>query len=50
MVKIAFASGIRLSDIPALAGEDIDILDIGRPVLDAPLFDMRLDVLGTADN
>jgi nicotinate-nucleotide pyrophosphorylase (carboxylating) len=48
-VKIAFASGIKLSDISALADEDIDILDIGRPVLDAPLFDMRLDVLGAAD-
>lgn len=48
-VKIAFAGGIKLSDIPALADEDIDILDIGRPVIDAPLFDMRLDVIGAAD-
>lgn len=48
-VKIAFAGGIKLSDIRALADEDIDILDIGRPVLDAPLFDMRLDVVGAVD-
>lgn len=50
LVKIAFASGIKLSDIPALAGEDIDILDIGRTVIDAPLFDMRLDVLQAVDD
>ena len=50
LVKIAFASGIRLAAIPTLVGEDIDILDIGRTVLDAPLFDMRLDVLGGIDD
>ena len=50
LVKIAFASGIRLSAIPILVGEDIDILDIGRTVIDAPLFDMRLDVLGAIDD
>lgn len=50
LVKIAFASGIKLSDIPALTGEDIDILDIGRTVIDAPLLDMRLDVLGAIDD
>jgi len=50
LVKIAFASGIKLSDISALADEDIDILDIGRTVIDAPLFDMRLDVLGAVDD
>lgn len=49
LVKIAFASRIKLSDIPALAGEDIDILDIGRPVIDAPLFDIRLDVIGAVE-
>jgi nicotinate-nucleotide pyrophosphorylase (carboxylating) len=49
LVKIAFASGIKLSVIPTLVGEDIDILDIGRTVIDAPLFDMRLDVLGAID-
>lgn len=48
-IKIAFAGGIKFSDIPALAGEDIDILDIGRTVIDAPLLDMRLDVLGAID-
>jgi len=46
LVKIAFAGGIKLSDIPTLVDEEIDILDIGRTVIDAPLLDMRLDVLG----
>ena len=50
LVKIAFAGGIKLSDIPTLVGEDIDILDIGRTVIDAPLLDMRLDVLGAIDD
>jgi nicotinate-nucleotide pyrophosphorylase (carboxylating) len=46
LVKIAFAGGIGFSEMPALADEDIDILDIGRTVIDAPLLDIRLDVLG----
>lgn len=46
LVKIAFAGGIGFSEMPALVGEDIDILDIGRTVIDAPLLDIRLDVLG----
>jgi len=50
LVKIAFTGGIKLSDIPTLVGEDIDILDIGRAVIDAPLLDMRLDVLGAVDD
>ena len=44
-VKLAFAGGIKIKDIPALASEDIDILDIGAQVVDAPLLDFRLDVL-----
>ncbi|MDT8903368.1 hypothetical protein [Anaeroselena agilis] len=43
-VKIAFAQGIRLEDIPALQDKGIDILDIGVSIIDAPLLDMRLDV------
>jgi len=50
LIKIAFAGGIKLSDIPTLVDEDIDILDIGRTVIDAPLLDMRLDVLGAIDD
>ncbi len=43
-VKIAFAQGIRLEDIPTLKDKGIDILDIGVSIIDAPLLDMKLDV------
>ncbi|NJE13158.1 hypothetical protein [Thermococcus sp. LS2] len=44
-VKVAFAGGVTLSQIPLLTREDVDILDIGRAVIDAPLLDVRLDVV-----
>ena len=43
-VRLAFAKGIRIEDIPELTQCGIDILDIGCAILDAPLLDMRLDV------
>jgi nicotinate-nucleotide pyrophosphorylase (carboxylating) len=43
-VKLAFAKGVRLRDIPAMKGRGIDILDIGSEIVDAPLLDMKLDV------
>ncbi len=43
-VKLAFAKGIQILDIPTLTNCGIDILDIGCAILDAPLLDMRLDV------
>jgi nicotinate-nucleotide pyrophosphorylase (carboxylating) len=44
-VKIAFGGGIRLEDIEELKSLDADILDIGRQIVDAPLLDMRLEVV-----
>jgi nicotinate-nucleotide pyrophosphorylase (carboxylating) len=44
-VRIAFAGGIRLDDIESLKALDVDILDVGREVVDAPLLDMRMEVL-----
>jgi len=44
-VKIAFGGGIRLEDLDALKAQDVDVLDIGRQIVDAPLLDMRLEVL-----
>lgn len=44
-VKIAFAGGVKIEDIPGLAEKDIDILDIGTQIVDAPLLDFRLDVV-----
>lgn len=43
-VTIAFAGDIELDDIPAIAERDVDILDIGRAVLDAPMVDIKFDV------
>ena len=43
-VRLAFAKGIQIEDIPELTQYGIDILDIGCAILDAPLLDMRLDV------
>jgi len=43
-VQVAFAGGVQLDDIERLAEIGVDIVDIGRPIVDAPLLDMRLDV------
>ena len=44
-VKVAFAGGITLSQITSMRNEDVDILGIGRAIVDAPLLDVRLDVI-----
>jgi nicotinate-nucleotide pyrophosphorylase (carboxylating) len=44
-VKLAYAGNIELHDIPKLHKEDIDMIDIGRAIIDAPLLDMRLEVI-----
>ena len=46
-VKVAFSGGIKLEDIDNLKALDIDILCIGRQIVDAPLLDMRLEVVNT---
>lgn len=43
--NIAFGGGITLDDIYLLRDMDVDILDIGRPIADAPLLDMRLEIV-----
>lgn len=45
-VRIAFSGGLRIEDLAGLQAEDIDIIDIGRAIIDAPLLDMTLDVAG----
>lgn len=45
-VRIAFAGNVRLEDVAELKSMDVDILDVGRAIVDAPLLDMRLDVVG----
>jgi nicotinate-nucleotide pyrophosphorylase (carboxylating) len=44
-VKIAFGNNVGLDDMTALRALDIDIVDIGRAIVDAPLLDMRMEVL-----
>jgi nicotinate-nucleotide pyrophosphorylase (carboxylating) len=48
-VEIAFGGGISLQQVDKLKDLDIDILDIGRQVLDAPLLDMRFEVVAVED-
>lgn len=43
-VQIAFAGGIKLDKIEDFLDYDIDILDIGKEIVDAPLLDMKFDV------
>lgn len=45
LVRIAFAGGVHLEEIPSLADLGIQILDIGMAIVDAPLLDMKLDVV-----
>lgn len=44
-VKIAFAGGIKLNQIKQLGKLDIDVLCIGKEIVDALLLDMKLDVI-----
>jgi nicotinate-nucleotide pyrophosphorylase (carboxylating) len=48
-VRIAFSGNIRLDDVDELKGMDVDILDVGRQIVDAPLLDMRLEVIEATD-
>ena len=45
-VQLAFAGNIRMEEIPEVLDLGPDILDIGKEIIDAPLLDMRLDVIG----
>ncbi len=44
-VRIAYSGNVRLEDMDMLKTLDIDILDIGRQIVDAPLLDMRMEVI-----
>jgi len=43
-VTIAFGGSILLEEIPEIIKEDVDILDIGRAIIDAPMLEVRFDV------
>jgi nicotinate-nucleotide pyrophosphorylase (carboxylating) len=44
-VELAYAGGIVLDDIADLKRLDLDTIDIGRAIVDAPLLDMRVEIL-----
>jgi nicotinate-nucleotide pyrophosphorylase (carboxylating) len=48
-VSIAFSGSILLEDLDEIKKLDADILDIGRQIVDAPLLDMRLEVIETRE-
>jgi len=47
--QLAFGGGVRLQDLAAIAAAGATIVDIGRAILDAPLLDLRLDVVPTEE-
>jgi len=42
-VQIAFGGGIKIEDIDEIKGLDVDILDIGQAIIDAPLLDLKYE-------
>ena len=44
-VKLAFGGGVNIKSVEELKALDIDILDIGRQIVDAPILDMRLEII-----
>ena len=44
-MQLAYAGGVKLTDIPQLTQERLDVLCVGKQIVDAPLLDMKLDVI-----
>jgi nicotinate-nucleotide pyrophosphorylase (carboxylating) len=44
-VRIAFGGNVRAADLDRLKTMSVDIVDIGRHIVDAPLMDLRLEVV-----
>jgi len=45
-VELAFGGGVSIEKIGILKTLDVDIVDVGRRIVDAPLLDMRLEIIG----
>ncbi len=43
-IKLAYAGGVVLEDVPKYPGYGVDILCVGKEIIDAPLLDMKLDI------
>jgi nicotinate-nucleotide pyrophosphorylase (carboxylating) len=46
-VELAFGGGVRLDDIDELQLIGVNTVDVGRAIVDAPLLDMRVRVIGS---
>jgi len=44
-VQIAFGGNVKIEQVPEIAEKGADIVDIGKEIIDAPLLDLKLDVL-----
>ncbi len=44
-VKIAFGGNVKIENIVTLKTRNVDILDIGKEIIDAPLLDMKMEVI-----
>lgn len=44
-VKLAFGGGVCIEKMGTLKSLDVDIVDVGRQIVDAPLLDMRMEIV-----
>jgi nicotinate-nucleotide pyrophosphorylase (carboxylating) len=44
-IKIAFGGNISFEDLTVLKKMPVDIVDLGKAIVDAPLLDMRIDIM-----
>ncbi|MFB3925151.1 MAG: nicotinate-nucleotide pyrophosphorylase [Syntrophales bacterium] len=44
-IKLALGGGITMGSIEAIKATDVDIIDVGRQIIDAPILDMRLEII-----
>ncbi len=45
-LQIAFGGNIRIDDVKDLKRMPVEIVDIGQAIVDAPLLDFRMDIMG----
>jgi nicotinate-nucleotide pyrophosphorylase (carboxylating) len=44
-LQIAFAGGIKEEDLQPVIAAGVDLVDVGRMIIDAPLLDLSLDIV-----
>jgi nicotinate-nucleotide pyrophosphorylase (carboxylating) len=48
-IKLAFGGNVHLEDLDLLKTLHVDIVDVGRGIIDAPLLDMHLEVISSME-